>query len=193
MLFSRFFIFVFSAFMVLALASCAQLGKKENNIQLELKVKDPNRVRFSGKGAGMMMMSSLGPAAVAIGIAIDEGIGKDIDEVYQKHQLSITNMLEASLKAEFDSSKNTTLSDVSVVIVSIDRFGFIAKGDDVIAELNISYDIDGQSNSVSYPKDFSALEPIKASLEQLKTAPEPLERLLNDAAAQVAKALVNGV
>jgi 3-oxoacyl-[acyl-carrier-protein] synthase-1 len=55
------------------LQACASI--KQPKISIEFS--DPDRIRFSGKGAGagVMMSSSMGVMGIAIGVAIDEGMG----------------------------------------------------------------------------------------------------------------------
>ena len=74
--------------------------KKALEHKITVNIKEPARIRFSGKGAGagMMLMSSMGPMGIAIGVAIDEGIAKDI-------QTALT-AVEANLQQFLDKTVN---------------------------------------------------------------------------------------
>lgn len=64
---------------LLFLAGCASL-QQPNEYAVSVTLPEDSRMHFSGKGAGagMMLMSSMGAMGIAIGVAIDEGIAKDI-------------------------------------------------------------------------------------------------------------------
>ena len=51
---------------------------------ISISIESQDRIRFSGKGAGagMMMSASMGVMGIAIGVAIDEGIAKEIHESF---------------------------------------------------------------------------------------------------------------
>ena len=75
----RFKIFI-SFSILLALSACVSKFATP-----QIVYGDKSTLSFSGKGAaaGMMMDAYMGGAGVAIGIAIDEGIAKDILQIFQ--------------------------------------------------------------------------------------------------------------
>ncbi|SMF33870.1 hypothetical protein SAMN02745866_02141 [Alteromonadaceae bacterium Bs31] len=75
-------------------------------------------MHFSGKGAGagMMLSSSMGPMGIAIGVAIDEGIAKEIGEAAGKAEFDIAQIV----KAAFDRSKIN--QPLNVVVA---HYGFV--------------------------------------------------------------------
>ncbi len=94
------------------LMACAGSPKTE----MTLVIPDDNYISFTGKGAGagMALMSTMGPVGVAIGLAIDEGIAKEIrsnlgvdqgttDELAQEALSSVCNCIVRLVKPAVDS------------------------------------------------------------------------------------------
>jgi hypothetical protein len=70
---------------VLILSACSLVSHKSvSTASVAISIEHQDRIRFSGKGAGagMMMSSSMGAMGIAIGVAIDEGIAKEIHESF---------------------------------------------------------------------------------------------------------------
>jgi hypothetical protein len=70
---------------VVLLGACSLLSQKPVvQAAINVSIETQDRIRFSGKGAGagMMMSSSMGSMGIAIGVAIDEGIAKEIHESF---------------------------------------------------------------------------------------------------------------
>jgi len=74
-------------------------------------------MHFSGKGAGasMMLSSSMGAMGVAVGIAIDAGIAKDIGKVASESNFDI----EAIVADVFEDQASKNIE------VTIARYGFL--------------------------------------------------------------------
>jgi len=71
--------------MLLFCSACSLLNTKQiEHSAISVSIESQDRIRFSGKGAGagMMMSSSMGAMGIAIGVAIDEGIAKEIHESF---------------------------------------------------------------------------------------------------------------
>ncbi|MFL0805487.1 MAG: hypothetical protein K6L81_17370 [Agarilytica sp.] len=141
------------------LISCATTPRN-----IDVTVTDPDRIRFQGKGAGagMMLMSSMGAMGIAIGVAIDEGIGKDIDTTARAAELNIQDIVVTAAKA----------SELPVTGLTVERYGFVTRsGDDdpVAAQLHITVlQKDGTKRLVKYPEDFEAGIVIIYPLEEVK-------------------------
>ena len=60
-------------------SACTSLGFQSESAA-EILYSAPDRISFQGKGAGagMALMSIVGPVGIALGVAIDEGIANDI-------------------------------------------------------------------------------------------------------------------
>lgn len=177
----------------LFITSCATQHSHQG-LQTEISFTDPNRLRFSGKGtgAGMMMMSSMGSMGIAIGVAIDEGIGKDIQQTAIDDGIDIPRLITQTLMDALSQA-----SDSAPIALVVDRYGFKTtrgEGDPVIAELKITYRYANQEAvSVNYPDDWpqtSKAELQTAQFEQLKFDPEKITSLLRDAASKNVMALL---
>ncbi len=133
-----------------------------------------DRVRFHGKGAGagMMLMSSMGPMGIAIGVAIDEGIGKDIDASARKAGLDMRSITQSAIDK---------VGAVHLRSIVIERYGFVTRSGDndpVAAQLHLSAtNTEGKEIMVKYPDDFDdavvktyPLDEVKARGEVSKQA-----------------------
>ena len=80
---------------------------------------------FTGKGgaAGIMIDSVMGGAGIAIGIAIDKGIAKDIAKNLDLHKpaFNIVAAFDQHLK---NAVKKTSTRDLQNAQVTIERYGF---------------------------------------------------------------------
>ena len=78
---------LFVIFFILSLSACSALDSRDSEpLVIDVVVSEPARMRFQGKGAsaGAMLMSAMGPVGIGIGVAIDEGIAKEIDRAAQQ-------------------------------------------------------------------------------------------------------------
>ena len=84
---------------VLIITNCTHI--KSISHEYTVEVSEPKRIRFQGKGmgAGMMLAGTMGPMGMAIGVAIDEGISKDIQLVADKVNFDF----EKTARTFFDS------------------------------------------------------------------------------------------
>lgn len=163
--------------MSLCLGSCGHL-QKNRQLSYIMEFDEPQRLRFQGKGAaaGMMMSSSMGPMGIAIGVAIDEGIAKDIQAAADKAGCALDQVVAGAFEqasARHGRSaiqKNSDSEDAAVI--RIHRIGFmVASGEAdpsyVAAELSIRF------NGV----DYSLPHPVEQGTPSFTT---PLERLKAD-------------
>lgn len=149
----RVFFFVFS---LLALGACATFGSKSVEV-----TNNADKLSFEGRGAGagMMLMSSMGPAGIAIGVAIDVGIAKDIEKAVNITSVTFEQLLQRQLGmgcTKFDSK----LSNNHLKTVTIEKYGFkVAKGDSesVVAWFSLALN-DNAEATVNYPADFEQLD-----------------------------------
>jgi hypothetical protein len=87
------------------------------------------RIHFVGKGAaaGAMMSSSMGPMGIAIGVAIDEGIAKEIDAALVRANCKVDEVVESSFLAvshSYGMTAERVSSENAAVVLGIDRVGF---------------------------------------------------------------------
>tara|TARA_R110002072_G_scaffold33030_9_gene100251 strand:+ start:3329 stop:4012 length:684 start_codon:yes stop_codon:yes gene_type:complete len=146
----QFFVLSFSLFL---LTSCSNFQKALPQLpEISVSIRDQDRIRFSGKGAGagMMMSSSMGAMGIAIGVAIDEGIGKDIHSTFVADGGDFASLahsetgkwLSEICQQEMKSQDLCTPS--SQLNINIYRYGFVTtsgENDPVKPELAISFSL----------------------------------------------------
>ncbi len=150
---------------------------------------------FTGKGAaaGIMLDSVMGGAGIAIGIAIDKGIAKDIANNLSHHKplLNIPNNFDQHLKAAIIKNRVKAIQNIQA---KIEYFGFrtFPGGDDAVsAWLEVSLLIDGRKIEVRYPQDFADVE--FANLSSVKSNPDVAYELLDDATERVVTHIVESI
>ncbi len=163
-----------------------------NTVNIAVEFAEPNRTRFSGKGAGagMMLSSSMGAAGVAIGIAIDEGIGKDIHATAKAAGVAVEPLVIAALRERAERLERVTYftsTDEAQLVILIKRYGFILQSgvDDPAAAqfiVHVSHPDSGPEVilKLDYPADFireNASVPATAPLQTLKTNAADIEQL----------------
>lgn len=143
------------------IVGCTQVASQTDRPRIEIVVSEPDRIRFSGKGAGagMMMAGTMGPMGIAIGVAIDEGIGKDIDSTAGEGNVGIRAPLLEAAHAALDKPGNPLArieADTAQIIV--ERYGFVTApgdGDSVQPQLHISFLFNGdKKQTLRIPEDF---------------------------------------
>lgn len=167
-----------------ALMGCVTSSRNQTNITVNWS--EPDRLRFSGKGsgAGMMLMSSMGPAGIAVGVAIDEGIGKEIEGSIMAHGYDV--------KAAFNSTLEAALIDCrcnpKIKTLSVNRFGFKTFGsadfpDPISPEMQLLVTfLDGSTRTYRYPEDFPgsvALLPLEEAKVDGRKSSEALDRAIS--------------
>lgn len=182
----------FAAYFIIMATLCGCAATRPKTPQIDVVITDPDRVRFSGQGAGagIMMMSSMGAMGIAIGVAIDEGIAKEIDEKARIAGLDIRAMIQA---ATANVLMDTTSQPLTL---TVERYGFISQSgenDPTSAELilTLRYD-DTTSLNVNYPKDIDSNDAdiMTAPLSELKTHGQTAITLLRNAST-IATSMLN--
>ena len=164
----------------LILINCTQPFTPNNGHALELVINtdQPDRIRFSGKGAGagMMLSGTMGAMGVAVGVAIDEGIGKEIEVTARSVNIDIKEIIE---EAFHNVGQNYENKSVNKVVITIKRYGFVTSsgaGDPVLPQLQVSISTNNQNSQlIDYPDQFQQqqvfpLQNIKADAKLIKTA-----------------------
>tara|TARA_R110001592_G_scaffold349845_1_gene645488 strand:- start:9050 stop:9724 length:675 start_codon:yes stop_codon:yes gene_type:complete len=134
---------------------------------------EQDRIRFSGKGAGagMMLMSSMGPAGIAIGVAIDEGISKEIHTAFSAHH-TFSSLAEHETHSWLDrfcgeeSTKANLLCNADKLTVQIERYGFkttSGDNDPVVSDIEINFSFSDKQYHVKNAENISTspLEEVK--------------------------------
>lgn len=142
---------------------------------VEIHYTSPDRISFQGKGAGagIALMSSMGPVGIAIGVAIDEGIAKDIRDTAKAGDVDFKTLLKDSV-ATMDTLKDADHIDVK-------RYGFVMKNgskDYVAAEVRVTVTKGDVTSDVTLSSWFNQ-EVLKdwVTLDDVKTKPEAIEKL----------------
>lgn len=113
---------------------------------------------FTGRGAaaGIMLDSVMGAGGIAIGIAIDEGIAKEIST--NLHAYSKDFSIQNTLRSQIDKSIDRNLLEIKVK-----NYGFrtYPKGEDQIsAWLDLEFVCKNKSYPIHYPQDFSDIHSV---------------------------------
>ncbi len=174
------------------LSSCSSLIKKPSyNL-----TKSPNHsLYFNGRGAasGPMLMSAMGPAGIAVGLAIDVGIGKDIEKSAFKDGLKVEELIADSVGEITQTSKlnQQYFSQSGTTNFQLNKIGFIelpGQNDHVQPSIELSVYKEAWQKTYRYPEDFQSdknVPGLGATLEQLKSPQSPARKLLQHALTQV--------
>ena len=147
---------------VIWLTACASLTKQSTPQQYNLSIADPNRVQFEGKGAGagIALMSSMGPMGVALGVAIDVGIGKDIENPMKEAGFDVHMAMETGLQQAYEEPVQWQWVEASAETqLRLKKYGFkiLPGGDDLTAAYVELEWVEGEKvTTVVYPNDFIA-------------------------------------
>lgn len=134
------------------LSACTSLPQRESRFAINLA--EPTLIRFEGKGAaaGFMMSSSMGPMGIAIGVAIDEGIAKDIRGALDSVGCRLEEIAENSFQSisrnhgvnvEPAPSPSANRVDVLIQIDQVKFRTFPSEGDLTLAEVALTIDRGG--------------------------------------------------
>ncbi|MCE9687160.1 hypothetical protein LZP73_13255 [Shewanella sp. AS16] len=168
---------IVSAFSMLT--SCSSLP--EGGREIAVSYEEPARLQFQGKGAGagFALMSTMGAMGIALGVAIDEGIAKDIRSVVLSDGFSLDGLISKALrqksKGRLVAVYDREFPAVSMPRLIIERYGFKTTGgenDATSADILVSFVLpDIKPIRVHYPDDFKTNEgftPMAAPLAALK-------------------------
>lgn len=173
------------------LAACSSLPTTRH-VPYTLTIDDPLRVRFQGKGAGagMMLSSTMGPMGVAIGVAIDEGIAKDIQAVMDKAGCNLGALVDQSFEqsaAQRGWSANKENPDAQgMALLRVQRIGFQSTPGDqdpAHAEIDMLMRFEGVDYTLRYPLANKA--PDSIPLNNLKSDGGAACQALRDALRNV--------
>lgn len=187
--------------LTVSLISCSLNKTNNNHFEVKTNVIEPSKMRFAGKGAGagMMLMSSMGPMGIAIGVAIDEGIANDIDKTAKMSgfdiETSVLQTLSSTLKAKAQKSAFKAQS-VNEITIEISRYGFVIQpgGDDLVtAQLHLNVTLNGKKwLNINYPEQLTEQQrkDIKTeTLELVKSDGQVIEELFVKALKNIDKIL----
>ena len=172
---------------LLLLVSCLTISCAHTRApSVPVEYGDRQTLYFTGKGAaaGIMMDSLLGGTGVAIGIAIDEGIAKDIAAAIQKvnPEFDIRKLVQEQLLIASDEI--ATKNWQSLVI---EKYGFkVVDGDFVIPVLELGVNCKGGAEKIHVERN--PVNSDKAELELIKEDGEIGLSLLQHAVEETVQA-----
>ena len=169
----------------LSLSACSFLTTQPDTQTVTMSWEAPQKLYFSGKGAGagMALMSTMGPMGMAIGVAIDEGISKDIASAQAQTGQEIKQIIsnQASNKTVNWSSNGD--ADSAEIIIKRIEFKLVRGGENDATEIHIKF-LDKRRNStqeINYPKDFPNHKASAFPLNRLKEDGDLSNKLLAEA------------
>lgn len=159
----------------LMLTGCATHQPQQEQVpQYSIVIDEPQRIRFSGKGAGagMMLSSSVGPMGIAIGVAIDEGIAKDIHAAFEADGHSLDALVKSAIDEAYELKGYKALvakTGGEGAVVHLRRIGVkMSQGENVVA------DFDGE---IRWGAGVAQLPPVEVADD---ASPVPLELVKKD-------------
>lgn len=196
---------IFCCFLLLAQVSACSLSKVTNTEKVKspinVEFSSPKHIRFQGKGAGagMALMSSMGPVGIAIGVAIDEGIAKDIRQSAAESGLDIDELVKSNLSRSSElafnigtvHTKEDEVNNSAKLLVIIKSYGFvIVDGNNDLTTAKwqlqvIQHDAEGKVPKITefnFPDDYNNQPKNKLTsypLEQVKEDGNKAILLLN--------------
>jgi len=121
----------------------------------------------------MMLMSSMGPMGMAVGVAIDEGIGKDIHETAVAGGVDVIEILNTELQRTLNQSQN---HGIKTLDIKLERYGFKTvpgENDLCVVDVQLSYSVNGgewiEFSSGELKDEHGTLLLESAKLDFLKT------------------------
>ncbi len=150
------------ALIFMQLTACS-LSPSIKSKPVTLTFSEPKKIQFQGKGAGagIALMSTMGPMGIALGAAIDEGIAKNIRKAIEQEQADIQSQIKKQISLQLEQHGYSVLlasEKLAYPKIVIKRFGFkVTNGstDATAAEWDIELQAgSGIKTTLNYPKDF---------------------------------------
>ena len=175
------------------LTACSHLPASKK-MPYNIDVPESLLVRFDGKGAaaGVMMSSSMGPMGIAIGVAIDEGIAKDIRSALADADCRLDDVAERSFHATSRAwgvvpvRVGESFRPDQIAMIRIENVAFRSQPDEqslTRVELALQIERSGSSYPLHFPSPDEAGS--GAPLEQIKADGSLACGMLRDALTHV--------
>ncbi|WP_419812209.1 hypothetical protein [Bacterioplanoides sp.] len=155
------------------LSGCSLFGYK--NSQNTIHIENTATIKYTGKGAGasFALMGAMGPVGAAIGVAIDEGISKDIRKNIENSGFDlVAHLCEQYQKQAIDCVSDAEEAQQILVIQSID---LTSKGSDDWMQLKVKA-IHTDSSAIETQLVYQSGE-TKVTLEQAKEKADSVRNL----------------
>lgn len=161
-------------------SACSSMSQRAfEQISIAISIENQDRILFSGKGAGagMMMSSSMGSMGIAIGVAIDEGIAKEIHESFVASGGNFTAIIKSETYAwlvelcgSSEQALNPLCNATTELKLRVYHYGVVTtsgEGDPVKAKLEIGFALNDHEEQRLDLKDLDD-DQYKAPLEKVK-------------------------
>ncbi|MCE2027215.1 hypothetical protein [Sessilibacter corallicola] len=182
------------------LAGCTTTFEKTSLKATDYEIKlEKSKFSFEGKGssAGFMLMSAMGPAGIAVGVAIDEGISKEITQSAldgketSEFQTLIKSYVDQAInKTSLLNKKDSALflkaieSSKKPVIFEFKETGFTTvKGnqEQVMAKINLVITLNDNFVELNFPDSIPDSKTLPtANFEQIKKDGATVEQVWVD-------------
>jgi len=164
--------------LVLLLTACANFIPFKKPQKVEVVIGPNVKIEYTGKaaGAGMMLSSSMGPMGMAIGVAIDVGIGKEIQKNAESNQISLAQVL----KEQLESAELPNVSSIALEITKIEFKSARGEGDPTSLNVELQVSKNGKKGTVFSIEQSAKLATKTYQLNELKTVPGTVKMAYSD-------------
>lgn len=133
---------------------------------ITIKYPQSDRLDFTGRGsaAAMMMSGSMGAMGIAIGVAIDEGLSKDLTGSARSGGFNVEQSFIKALN--LSGYRAVDAGELENALV-IEKLGFRAKGDLIAPWVELTFTNNGSARVCGY-ETFIGENVLKADLGELK-------------------------
>lgn len=155
---------IFLIWWLTLISGCSLFGYK--NSQNTIYIENTATTKYTGKGAGasFALMGAMGPVGAAIGVAIDEGISKDIRKNIENSGFDlVAHLCEQYRKQEIDCVSDAEKAQQILVIQSIE---LTSKGSDDWMRFKVKA-THADSSAIETQRVYQSGE-TKVTLEQAK-------------------------
>lgn len=156
------------------LSGCSVFGYK--NSQNTIYIENTANIKYTGKGAGasFALMGAMGPMGAAIGVAIDEGISKDIRKNIEASGFDlVAHLCEQYRKQEVYCVSEAEQAHETLIIQRID---LTSRGSDDLMQLNVEAVLRKAANDEALLAYRSG--ETEVTLEQVKSDSASMKALL---------------
>lgn len=171
--------------LIFSLSACSLFTPNQNAKTVSIHWEEPQKLYFSGKGAGagMALMSTMGPMGMAIGVAIDEGIGKDIAKAQAATGVSIQELVSTSAPENSFTWKTQQDAEHADFVIKRIEFKLVrgGKNDATAVHIKLVDQRDEVERTINYPDDIANHTAANFPLEILKKDGVKTNQLLIEA------------
>lgn len=194
-----YFRILLSSLILVSVSGCSLIPSQEKAGNLDIVFDTKKELSFEGKGAGagIALMSTMGPMGMAIGVAIDAGIANDLNESLSKSSTNLSTILiqEGGRYFENVSIVDGAVAETQNHQLIISKIGFhtvSGKNDPACMKIEATFlNKDGVKKKISYPDltDDKKNESIAAPLSDLKSNSDLIADTVRQSIAQMLRSI----